>query len=489
MVKSETGGVIVLFGVTGDLSSRMLLPALHQLYQRGLLSEKFALLGAARSELTDEEFQTYVKESVENGTNFEKLNEDFLDHCRYIKTDNTKFEDLKEMRKKIQSLSKEFETPHDYLYYYAIAPEIYDETTVNIKKAELTELEGNHRLVVEKPVGDSLEKAEEYHDIFLKVFEKDAIYFMDHFPGMDFIQNILATRSYNPLIEGIWNNQFISNVQISLPEKLSIGSRGSYYDENGVLFDMFQNHLLQILSLVAMELPDELTTDKIHTNKLDALKNVPTFKEEEVGQKVVRGQYQADSEGKYNSYRSEEDIPRDSQTSTYVAAELKVDTPRWEGVPFYLRTGKALIEDYIAIDILFKSTESIDADVATRLTFMAEPPKGLSLVINQKMPNNQYEPISTFLGPDTTTFEDKYIAHPYENMLQDALAGIRTYFPTFEEIKEQWRITDSIVAGWEKQTKPHFPNYRANTFGPYEAEALLDKNNHVWVKRPNLEKE
>lgn len=483
MSTEQNGGLIVLFGVTGDLSKRMILPALHQMYQRGLISKHFVLLGASRTEMTNEEFRELVKEAVENGPNFEKLNEKFLQHCYYAPTDNTKVEDLEALRQDIELLAKEFETPEEYIYYYAISPQIYDETTTNIKEAKITELEGNHRVIVEKPVGESLESAKEYNNLFLNVFDKENIYFMDHFPGLDFIQNILATRFFNPFIEGMWNNQYIENVQISLPEKLSIEKRGNYYDDAGVLLDMFQNHLLQILTLVAMELPEELTMEAIHENKLAVLRQIPTFTKDQVADKVVRGQYQADSQGKFNSYRSEVDVPNNSDTSTYVAVELTVDLPRWEGVPFYLRTGKALIEDYTAVDILLKSTDTIDADVATRLTFMAEPGEGLSFVLNQKTINNHYEPLTTFIGPDQTIFEDKYIPQPYENMLHEALAGDRTYFPTFEEINEQWRITDSILAAWAEFPAPDFPNYRANTFGPYEAEELLEKNNHVWVKR------
>ncbi len=166
-----------------------------------------------------------------------------------------------------------------------------------------------------------------------------------------------------------------------------------------------------------------------------------------------------------------------------MALELTVSTPRWEGVPFYLRTGKSLIENYTAVDVLLKPTSETESDVASRLTFMVEPPEGLSLVLNQKKPTNQFEPLITFIGPDTQAFKDIYIPHPYENMIQAALAGERMHFPTFEQIKEQWRITDSITSAWKELPAPDFPNYRANTFGPIEAEDLLTKNNHTWVKR------
>lgn len=483
MSNKAIGGLMVLFGATGDLATRMLYPALHQLYQRDLLTENFAVLGAAPEKLTDKEFQEILRESIENGPNFEKLDEDFLTHCRFETTDTTDLENMENLRDQIELVAKEFKTPEDYIYYYSIPPELYDETTENIKNAQFTELSGNHRVIIEKPFGDSLELAEEYYELFSKVFEIEEIYFMDHFPGMDFIQNILATRLYNPLIEGIWNKDFIENIQISLPENLSIGTRGSFYDETGALLDMIQNHLLQILSIVGMDLPEELSYESVHEKKLKLLKSIPTYTKEQVEAKVVRGQYKADSEGKFKSYRNEDDVPSDSNTETYVALEVTIDESRWEGVPFYLRTGKSLIEDYTVVDVILKESEALDSDVATRISFMAEPAQGLSMVLNQKVPNNEYEPVVTFIGPDEESFKEYYIADPYENLIHDAIDGDRTYFPSYEEIKEQWRITDSIVNAWEELPTPDFPNYRAHTFGPIEAEELLEKNNHQWIKR------
>lgn len=490
MKQQASDGVIVLFGVTGDLASRMLLPSLHQLYQRGLLSEKFLLIGAAKGNLTEEAFHNHVRKSVEAGPNFKQLNQDFLDHCYYVQTDVTQLEDLENLGQEIERLGKEFDSANEYTYYYSIPPAFYDETTNHLQQAKVTDIKGQHRVVVEKPVGDSLKTAKDYHELLLTVFDKENIYFMDHFSGMDFTQNILTSRFYNPLIESIWNHEFIENIQISLPEKLSIGSRGSYYDENGALFDMFQNHLLQILSIVAMELPEKLTSDEIHAKKLDILKKVPSLSQKEVTEKVVRGQYQADSEGQFNSYRHEDKVKKDSDTATYVAAELRIDDPRWEGVPFYLRTGKALLEHYTAVDIFLKSpaTAELRTDIGTRLTFMIEPAQGLSFVLNQKKPNNSYDPFASFIGPDKETFKGEYIPHPYENMIYNALVADRTFFPSFAQIEEQWRITDSIADAWANLETPEFPNYRANTFGPIEAEKLLERNNHFWVKRTSLEK-
>lgn len=485
MSTKEVGGLIVLFGASGDLAKRELFPALHQLYKRGALSEEFAVVGTARSDMNDEAFQEMVRESVEKGENFESLAEDFLDHCRYQQADLTDLADFEKLHDKVKAVANEFSIDEEYVYYYSIAPSLYDETTINLKESGLTDLPGNHRVIVEKPFGESLDSAEEYHDIFMKVFEEEQVYYIDHFPGMDLIQNVLATRYYNPFIEAMWHGDYIENIQISLPESLSIGSRGSFYDENGALLDMVQNHLLQILSLVAMDLPDQLTAKEIQANKLKLLKNVPSFTLEEVEKKVVRGQYSADSNGQYKSYRKEEDVPADSETETYVAMELRVDSPRWQGVPFYLRTGKALMEDFTVIDVILKAPEGVQYEVPNRLSFNVQPTEGLSLVLSQKVPTNKYEPLTTFIGPDHETLDDYYIAAPYENLLHDALNNNAIHFPTYEQIKEQWRITDSVVDAWAQMPSPDFPNYRANSFGPVEADQLLAANQHEWIRRVN----
>lgn len=479
----EVGGLIVLFGASGDLARRELFPALHQLFKRGELSEKFAIIGTSRTDMNDKDFQDLVRQSVEQGENFESFEEGFFNHCRYKKADLTSIEDFKGLYDKVKTVSNEFSIDETYIYYYSIAPSLYDETTIHLKESGMTDLPGNHRVMVEKPFGESLNSAEEYHDIFMKVFEEAQVYYMDHFSGMDLIQNVLATRYYNPFIEAMWNHDYIENVQISLPENLSIGSRGSFYDENGALLDMVQNHLLQILSLVAMDLPKNLTQEEIQANKLKLLQNVPSFTTEEVEAKVIRGQYSADSNGQYKSYRKEEDVPADSQTETYIAMELSIDSPRWKGVPFYLRTGKALKENFTAIDIILKAPVGTHYEVPNRLSFNVQPTEGFSLVLSQKLPNNMYQPLTTFIGPDHETLDANYIPEPYENLLHDALRHDPIHFPTYTQIKEQWRITDSVVEAWEKLPAPDFPNYRASSFGPIEADQLLSANQHEWIRR------
>ena len=249
---------------------------------------------------------------------------------------------------------------------------------------------------------------------------------------------------------------------------------------------MFQNHILQILSFIIMDLPKELEKDAIHSEKHVALSQIPTYSKEEVKEFVVRGQYSADAEGEYNHYRDEPDVAEDSSTETYIAIQLSVDNERWEGVPIYVRTGKALVEQFSSVDIILKERNGDSNDTPSRLTFYIEPGKGLAMVLNQKDIEANMEPITTFIGPDQNTFGKEYVPTPYENLLHDALEGDNTLFSSWEEVQEQWRITDAIKVAWKDMSDPAFPNYQATSFGPSSADRLLTRNNHEWIKRVNI---
>lgn len=475
MAEEKVGGVIVLFGGTGDLAESAIFPAFYQLFQQGKFSDHFALIGVSRKELSDQEYRDYAREAVENEVGKDSTEDDFFQHLFYQSADNTELEDFKELSETVQKAADEFEAESSYIYYYSIPPSVYDETTTNLKESGILDFEGTHRVAVEKPFGESLESAEEYYDLLRNAFDSEEIYLVDHFLGFDSLQNILATRYYNPVLEAVWNRDYIEHVQISLPEDFSIGTRGSFYDENGALLDMFQNHILQILAFVAMDLPDDMDEKSINERKLELLKNIPSFKVEEVEEKVVRGQY--------DTYRDEEDVPKESQTETYIAIQLEIDTDRWRGVPFYVRTGKSLAENHISVDILLKNSSDVSVNEQSRITFSIEPQLGMSLVMNQNHPAKNEEVLATVLGPDKETLESIYIPEPYENVLSDILKGSKRHIGTFEQVKEQWRITDSIRKGLEEISNPAFPNYETGSKGPKKAEELLSKNNYMWIYR------
>jgi len=485
MSKEQTGGLFILFGASGDLAQRFILPALHQLFQRGKLSERFAIIGTSNTPFTQEEFKEHVEKAVKGGPNFESFNSEFLDYIHYHEMDNTQLQDYGNLHNKIDEIVEEYNIERDFLYYYSISPKLFAETTVNLRQSGIVDQEDKHQAIVEKPFGNDLESAEEYFDLLNETFREENIYFNDHFAAMDMAQNIIATRYFNPFIDGILNKNYIKNVQISVPENLSVGARGEFYDAYGASLDMFQNHLLQLLTLAAMELPAEFNAEAVHDKKLETLKNIPTFSVEDVEEKVVRGQYQADHEGEFNNYRDEVDVPNDSNTETYFAAEIEVDSERWEGVPFYVRTGKALAENFYVVDYVLETPEEIDNDIPQRITFHIEPKSGLTLVLSQKDSNNAFGVETTTLRTDEKELEGTYIPDPFENIVQDAMIGERMLFTTFDEIKEQWRIADSIVDAWEEMDDPNFPNYRANTFGPKAAAELPARNGHEWIYRLN----
>lgn len=475
MSKEQTGGIIVLFGGTGDLAESMIFPALHQLFKQEKFSDHFALVGVSRKDMSDQEYRDYAREAVVNENEEDDINEEFFKHLFYQSADNTELDDFEKLSETIQKAADEFDADSSYIYYYSLPPSLYDETTTNLKESGILDLEGSHRVAVEKPFGESLESSKDYYELFEKAFKPEEIYLVDHFLGMDSLQNILATRYYNPFLEAIWNRDYIEHVQISLPEDFSIGARGSFYDENGALLDMFQNHILQILSFVAMDLPDEMEEDKINKKKLDLFKHIPEFKAEDVKEKVARGQY--------DSYREEEDVPEDSLTETYIAIELEIDKERWRDVPFYVRTGKSLAENHMTVDVLLKTPYDVTVNEQTRLTFSIQPQVGLSILMNQNHSGKAEEVLKTVLGPDKETMENVYIPDPYENVLADILKGSKRHLSTFEQVKEQWRITDSIKNGMENLPDPSFPNYETGSKGPKEADELLEKNNHSWMYR------
>ena len=281
----------------------------------------------------------------------------------------------------------------------------------------MTELSGNHRVLVEKPFGNDSQSATDYHQLLTNVFNEEEVYFIDHFNAMEYVQNILIARYTNPVIEKMIHKDHVENIQISLPEHLSVGDRGAFYDENGALLDMFQNHLLQILTMVAMELPETLDAKSIHYKKFEVLESIPAFTEGQAFENIVRGQYTKDSEGEFANYQDEPGVRENSLTETYVALKLFVNLPHLSDVPIYMRTGKALIENYYTVDVVFKD--------GNRLTFYIEPGAGMQFVLNQNDTENHASNIETTLGPDMESMSKKYIPEPDENVCYGRALGGR----------------------------------------------------------------
>lgn len=476
---AKQSGLMVLFGASGDLARRELYPALYKLYDRGLLAQEFAVLGTSREEWSDQEFRDYIKDHMEKQDSQIKIDPDFLKHLYYQPADITEAETFKDLKDKAEEVINQHQTGDDIFYYLSIAPSFIEAAAENLKQADFFALADKQRLVVEKPFGSDQASAEALYKHLNEIFDAKDIYLTDHFAAMDFNQNILATRFTNPAIEAIWNKDYISNVQISLPESMSIGIRGEFYDSTGALLDMFQNHILQILVNVAMELPKELTEEAIHKAKIEALQNVSSLTKKQVGDRIVRGQYIGDEAGKNVAYVEEAGVELTSQTETFVAGDLRIQSDRWKGVPFYFYTGKSLDEHYFKVDLVFKSPHQQPNHPTSRLTFYIEPAWGMQWVLEQKRNEQDYSTQATFLKRSPEAIERSYVPNPYENVLYDAFAQDKTTFVTIEEILEQWRITDAIIKHWETETSLEAYPYKSS--GPQAMHRLTEANGHHWI--------
>ncbi|MDO4680100.1 MAG: glucose-6-phosphate dehydrogenase [Aerococcus sp.] len=487
----KQSGLIVLFGATGDLASRKLYPAIYQLYQRHLLSKHFAVIGTARREWDDDYFRQVVAKALEKaGIDVEaKRLKQFQEHFYYVPNDATKEEHFTILKEKMQTLKEKFKVESRYLYYLSIAPNLFDAVTKHLKSTGIMELEGTHRVLLEKPFGHDQASAKALNDALADTFSNENIYRIDHYIGKETVQNIWFLRRFNPMIEGIWNYHFIDHVQITLSENLPVGSRGGYYDDNGALLDMFQNHILQVMSFVGMDLPQENTASDLHAKKVAFLRSLPTLSVEQVKETIVRGQYDQSNDGHAIAYRDEEQVDDHSNTETFVAGRLTSHAKRWQGVPFYFRTGKNLSTGkYTTVDLIFKADTPLNNNPA-RLSFVITPELGARIVLNQKefgtLKDQQVMPF----WPDKKVLDTLYMPESYETILYCALRGDKTIFATIAEIEEQWRITDSIKQAWDVLPRPDFPNYPALSHGPKEAGQLLSEDQRQWIYEPQWEED
>lgn len=488
MVQSQpaASGLIVLFGATGDLAARKLYPAIYQLYKRQRLDQHFAVIGTARRQWDTEYFRQMVAESIHNFVpNYDPaVLRDMLKHFFYVANDATKTVHFSILKEKMLELKTIFNLQDDYLYYFSIAPHLFSFATENLKKTGITGLPGTHRVLVEKPFGHDRSSAIALNRDLNIAFDSDKIYRIDHYVGKETVQNIWCLRQYNPIVEAIWNRNFIDNVQITLSEDLPVGSRGGYYDSNGALLDMFQNHILQVMAFVGMNLPTDTSSEALHREKAAFLKSIDSLSTEQVAAQLVRGQYGASGNGHMVAYRDEKNISKQSHTETFVAGKLFSNYDRWRDVPFYFRTGKQLANGkYTTVEIIFKSQYS-SSEHPSRLTFVITPELGVRFTLNEKYFGNIDDVKAMDLYPEQQSLSHMYFADSYEGIIYRALRGDKTVFTTMDELNEQWRITDSIRNAWTEMPDPEFPNYPALSYGPEDALKLIDSDQRCWIDEP-----
>jgi glucose-6-phosphate 1-dehydrogenase len=479
---------LVIFGASGDLTRRKLFPALYSLAMRRMLPERFAVVGVARSQETDDEFRERMKEAVQEFGR-DELREDVWDWLaggmRYVSTDFADEGGEDRVVEVLNELDGQRGTGGNRVYYLAVPPDAI--ATLIREIGERRSTEGWTRVIVEKPFGRDLATAQELNAEIGRHFDESEIFRIDHYLGKETVQNLLALRFANGIFEPIWNRQFVDHVQITVAESIGIEGRSGFYEQAGAIRDVFQNHLLQLVALTAMEPPIDFTADSVRNEKVKVLRALHT-----PGPKhVVRGQYgRGFIEGEeVPGYREEEGVAAESLTETYVAAKLYVDNWRWADTPFYVRAGKRLARRETTIAIEFKRAPhppfEINDDEGLRpnvLVCHIQPDEGVSLEFAAKMPGQGMTLRTVHMDFLYGGAFRTGIPEAYERLLLDCFLGDTTLFTRADEVEEQWSLVDAIVAFW-KRDKPTFPNYAAGTWGPAAADDLTRRDGRTWRRR------
>jgi glucose-6-phosphate 1-dehydrogenase len=484
--------VLAIFGATGDLSQRKLLPAIYNLAHEGALPEHLELVGVSRGEMSAEDFRSFAEKAIKRFSRH-KPDEDVLSgllkNVCYVTGAFDDPDAYGRLRESLDRFDEQMGRPLNRIFYLSTAPQFFPVITEQLGEAGLTESEkAEVRVVIEKPIGYDLASARAQNEAVLRYLDESQIFRIDHYLGKETVQNLMALRFANVLFDPVWNRNYVDNVQITAAEDIGIGSRAGYYEGAGALRDLVQNHMLQLLALLTMEPPTALEANRLRDEKVKVLEAIVPPDPDGVAEMAVRGQYAAGVVGgeEVPGYREEEGVDPDSRTETFAALRLEVSNWRWAGVPFYLRTGKRLPRKVTEIAVTlrpvphlaFQSSGSVGVK-ANQIVLTVQPDEGVSVSLGAKIPGPQMRirPVNMEFHYGTSFLSESPEA--YERLILDAMRGEASLFTRNDEVEALWGIVDPILKAWEEDTESEIPQYKAGSAGPEEAQSLLRKG-HRW---------
>ena len=488
----KTPASIVIFGGMGDLAWRKLIPAFYNLYTHGFMPQNFVIYGVHYKDIKESEYEKRMLEGINQFSRCGKVKKeqwnDFKSKLCLFSGDFTFDDTYTRLKTKLEANDTSWDTRATRLFYYSVSPNFIDDISTFLAKHQLANNILKDRIVVEKPFGTDLSTAKELNKLLVKQFNEKQIYRIDHYLGKEVVQNIMVFRFANYIFEPLWNKDFIDHIQISVTEEVSVGSRGNYYEGSGAMRDMIQNHLLQLLSLIAMDCPEKYQSELIRDAKVKVLKQIRPFTEETIKTDVVRGQYTSgEVKGeKQVAYTHEANVKEDSSTETFVAAKFFVDNKRWQGVPFYLRTGKCLERKATVIVIQFKDSPNKifrkDVD-SNRLIISIQPEQSISLLFESKVPGvklNMQSVEMDFNYPDSDVAS---APEAYETLLLDILEGDGTLFMRADHVEAACKVVMPILDAWSK-SGTSLKKYPAGSWGPEAANVLIKPSSKKWILSP-----
>jgi glucose-6-phosphate 1-dehydrogenase len=485
--------IIVIFGASGDLTARKLLPALLDLYNQKLMPDSFAILGVSRTKYSDESFRDKMIDRINHFTEDENVNieeiKKFSQNLYYQPIDTSMSNDYKKVKSKLYELDSKLNTNGNFIFYLSTPPSLYSIIPEFLAGQGLNKNKnGWRRLIIEKPFGYDLNSALDLNQKLLQNYNEDQLYRIDHYLGKETVQNLLVTRFSNGIYEPLWNRNFIDHIEITSAESIGVENRGGYYERSGALRDMVQNHILQMVGLVAMEPPSSLNSRSIRNETLKVFQSLRPIKPEEVNSMAIRGQYVSSKvRGEdVKGYREEEGVDPNSKTETYAAIKFFIDNWRWGGVPFYVRTGKRLPTKVTEIVIHFKKTPHYlfarknDSEACNQLIIRIQPDEGILLKFGMKVPGAGFNVQNVNMDFKYSDLNDVKLPTAYERLLLDAMLGDSTLFSRGDAVIEAWKFLAPVQQAWDSNNDIKIHGYPAGTWGPEKADELIDREGVTW---------